>query len=131
MAANLPPGWTLPDDERLLCADETYPIPLGNVVSDDQLLVRLVVHDAEFVLVEFALVQQTLHLGAWCEVAEIDSKHGFVHKHQNVCSTGMRVGEREWLMDLHERADVQLGYNVAYPAMMRDWEGNRERWHRG
>jgi hypothetical protein len=130
------PLWELSDADLLACSTERYPIALGgSLVSDDRLLVVMTT-DAGDLLVGFSLVQLTRggarwDAGDWPEVAEIDSKHGTVHKHQCCRSTRERIGEPQVLMELTCKDDVQNGYSQAYVAMIRDWEANKHRWNNG
>ena len=124
-----PPLWQPSERELEACDRSRYQVPLGNS-PDDHLVVSMTT-DQQSLIVVFALVQRARHQGEWYEVAEIDSRHGTIHKHQSARSTGQRTGNREVIKELRSKEDVQDGYSEVYPIMLRDWQLNRERWERG
>jgi len=128
MSAPEPPGWEPSEEELALCESASYPIPLGDGVHQ---VTATFVSDPERFLVRFSLSLQTNENGRWQEIAEFDSWHGAVHRHQCGRSTDARVGEPEELYRLTCRDDVQTGYTLAHEAMMADWGSYKARWQRG
>lgn len=80
-------------------------------------------------MVEFAVVQEVRYKGKWRFVASADSCHNDeIHLHRYGRIADGRVGDPEHLMPVERKADVQVGYELAYERIVEMWAENFERW---
>ncbi len=124
-------SWYPPPPEE--CEDDhRYTVPPdGANVATDRVKVRLRVHAATQLFVEFALVQQAHVDGTWQDVVEADSCHDVdVHLHRYALRTGARIGDPEVIVHVRNLDDLQKGYDLAYTEVFERWSDNRQRWER-
>lgn len=123
--------WDKPDKDE--CDEHTYvSCPPEGDPQRDKLVQRLVWHGLTGALVEFSIVLMHFRRGSWHEVAEADSCHDDdAHVHQNVSSTGERVGDPLRLMVIRTIEEVQDAYAVALTTIEDHWQKYKERWHHG
>ena len=112
----------------------TYTVPLirddGTESPNDRLKLRVRNHSQTESIVEFAVVQQTLHRRVWRDVAAADSCHeDEVHLHRYGRRAEGRIGDPVRLCDVDSLEALALGYDVAYDAVVESWAANLGRWH--
>jgi hypothetical protein len=120
-------GWEV--DPHTVFRVDQYTAKLGDApLAEDHLMVRLSVGEDDR-LVDFALIQQTAEWGEWCDVLEVDCKHGSVHAHRYARSTRSRIGDPEQLLKpLRDVDDVQAGYKTATTYIVNNWPRHKEAW---
>lgn len=127
-----PDPWVKPEPD----ACESWPVykltPGGADPQQDRILVRVLREVATDEMVEFAVVHETFYGKNWYPVALVDSCHDDdIHLHYYARSTKQRIGEPDVLMAVNSQADIQTGYDMAYPLLDESWAKNLERWHHG
>lgn len=126
-----PSRWIPPDPDECEEFADYRMTPTGGTPGVDEIRVRMVEHVATSALVDFAIIQRTLHRGKWREVAKADSSHDDeVHVHQFGRRSGEEVGGgTELIHPIKCEQDVADGYDVAYVRIVDNWEDNKRRWH--
>lgn len=98
-----------------------WPLDLEN-----RLIMRRWTRDGR--LVDFALVHEAKDdHGNWAQVAEIDCKHGEVHKHQRyLYSDG--PGRRTVIKEIRDQSDIEESFDPALNDISDNYEEHLRRW---
>jgi hypothetical protein len=87
-------------------------------------------HDEDWLLVDFAMGQQTHHHGTWRDVMRADCCHGTVHVHRY--SRRGKEDPPEHLRSIGGQADIDLGYALVETLINAETcEANERRWRDG
>jgi hypothetical protein len=124
------PGWAPPPPEECYDAPIAPFVPPDGDAAIDRIRIRMTMATLDDLMVDFALIQETYYQGKWRPVAKADSAHDDeVHIHWYSRRTGTEIGQREHIVPIMCREDLEEGYDRATEWVVADWARNKQRWH--